>query len=76
MNNLTEKVPCVECGEPVSVIRARNSNGLCFSCVLKHEEKVACAEWLYAILVKWILRHAAFRNMLCDGVGACWLEPY
>jgi endogenous inhibitor of DNA gyrase (YacG/DUF329 family) len=39
-----EKVPCAECGQPVSAVMARQRNGLCFDCRRKHEEKVACAE--------------------------------
>ena len=39
-----EKVPCAECGQPVSAVMARQRNGLCFSCHRKHEEKVSCAE--------------------------------
>lgn len=44
MSVLEEKVPCAECGEPVSVAKARERNGLSFTCNLKHQEKVPCAE--------------------------------
>jgi endogenous inhibitor of DNA gyrase (YacG/DUF329 family) len=39
-----EKVPCTECGKPVTAILARERSGLCFSCLVKHIEKVPCAE--------------------------------
>ena len=32
MSTLDEKVPCVECGKPVSVKLASKRNGLCLSC--------------------------------------------
>ena len=41
---MNEKVPCAECGQPVSVVLAPQRNGWCFSCRLKHEEKVSCVE--------------------------------
>jgi endogenous inhibitor of DNA gyrase (YacG/DUF329 family) len=61
MSDLIEGVPCVECGKPVSAIRARGRNGLCFSCALKHGEKVACAECGKPVSTKL----AARRNGLC-----------
>jgi hypothetical protein len=58
---MDEKMPCAECGQPVSVVMARQRNGLCFSCRRKHEEKVSCAECGKPVSAK----PAARRNGLC-----------
>lgn len=41
---MNDKIPCAECGKPISSISAGKRNGLCLTCAIKREEKVPCAE--------------------------------
>lgn len=58
---MDEKVPCTECGKPISADQASKRNGLCLFCGIKLEEKVACVECGKPVSA----RLASKRNGLC-----------
>ena len=58
---MDEKVPCSECGKPISADQASRRNGLCLLCSINLEEKVACVECGKPVSA----RLASKRNGLC-----------
>lgn len=56
-----EKVPCAQCGKPVSADQAAKRSGLCILCSLKRKEKIACMECGEPVSAT----KAAKRNGLC-----------
>ena len=58
---MPEKVPCAQCGKPVSADQAARRNGLCLLCSVKSVEKVPCVECGKPVAVKLASR----RNGLC-----------
>jgi endogenous inhibitor of DNA gyrase (YacG/DUF329 family) len=58
---MPEKVPCAQCGKPLSVDHAARRNGLCLLCSVKSAEKVPCAQCGKPVSTKL----ASKRNGLC-----------
>jgi Domain of unknown function (DUF4375) len=56
-----EKVPCAQCGKPVSADQAAKRGGLCILCSIKREEKIPCLECGAPVSASG----AAKRNGLC-----------
>jgi hypothetical protein len=58
---MSEKVPCAQCGKPVSAGQAARRGGLCALCTLKREEKIACLQCGERVSAN----KAGKRNVLC-----------